>query len=103
MSKKMSKITRTISHDMGQLADDARALMAATADMAGDKVEAARKRLSAALDSGAEFYSDVKDKAIEGARAADDAVHENPYTAVAAGIGIGALFGYLVARRCKCS
>ena len=99
----MSKVTKAISHDMGQLADDARAFMAATADMAGDKVEAARKRLSAALDSGKEIYSDVKEKAVEGARAADDAVHENPYKAIAAGVGIGALFGYLVARRCHCS
>ncbi len=34
---------------MGTLAEDARALMAATADVAGDKVTEARKRLAATL------------------------------------------------------
>ena len=37
---------------MGTLAEDARALMAATADVAGEKVGEARKRLAAALESG---------------------------------------------------
>ena len=34
----MSKETQAITNDMSQLADDARALMAATADVAGEKV-----------------------------------------------------------------
>ena len=37
---------------VGTLAEDARALMAATADVAGEKVSEARKRLAAALESG---------------------------------------------------
>ena len=41
----MNKQTQAISNDMSQLADDARALMAATADVAGEQVSAARKRL----------------------------------------------------------
>ena len=44
----MSKQTQAISNDMGTLAEDARALMAATADVAGEKVGEARKRLAAA-------------------------------------------------------
>ena len=44
----MSKQTQAIRDDMGQLAEDARALMAATADVAGERVEEARKRLAAA-------------------------------------------------------
>ena len=85
---------------MSQLADDARALMAATADVAGEKVGEARKRLAAALESGKEIYGRVRDKAVEGAKAADEAVRENPYQAIAIGVGVGALIGYLVARRC---
>jgi len=45
----MNKQTQAISNDMGQLAEDARALMAATADVAGEKVGEARKRLAAAV------------------------------------------------------
>jgi hypothetical protein len=46
----MSKHTQTTSNDMGTLAEDARALMAATADVAGEIVSEARMRLAAALD-----------------------------------------------------
>ena len=86
---------------MGTLADDARALMTATADVAGEKVSDARKRLAAALESGKEIYGRVKAKAVEGAKAADEAVHEHPYQAIAIGVGVGAIIGYLVARRCS--
>src|SRR5271156_6243535 len=95
----MNKQTQA-SHDMGQLAEDAQALMAATADVAGEKVKEARNRLAAALDRGKEIYDRVRDKAVEGAKAADEAVHEHPYKAIAIGVGVGALLGYLLARRC---
>ncbi|HXI69056.1 MAG TPA: DUF883 family protein [Verrucomicrobiae bacterium] len=96
----MSKETQAISNDMGQLAVDARALMAATADVAGEKVGEARKRLAAALDSAREIAGNVRDKAVAGAKVADQTVRENPYQAIAIGVGVGAIIGYLVARRC---
>ena len=96
----MSKETKALSNDMVQIAEDARALMAATADVAGEKVGEARKRLAAALERGREIAGDVRDKAIQGAKAADEAVHEHPYQAIAIGVGIGALVGYLLGRRC---
>ena len=97
----MSKQTQAIGEDMHQLAEDARALMAATADVAGEKVGEARKRLAAALENGKEIYGRVRDKAVEGAKAADQTVRENPYQAIAIGVGAGALLGYLIARRCS--
>ena len=95
----MNKQTQAICNDMNQLADDARALMTATADVAGEKVGEARKRLAAALERGKEIYGRVRDKAVEGAKAADEAVHEHPYQAIAIGVGVGALLGFLVARQ----
>jgi ElaB/YqjD/DUF883 family membrane-anchored ribosome-binding protein len=95
----MSKETQAAGNDMGQLAEDARALMAATADVAGEKVGEARKRLAAALDSAKEIAGNVRDKAVAGAKATDQAVHEHPYQAIAIGVGVGALLGYLIARR----
>jgi len=84
---------------MGTLAEDARALMAATADVAGEKVSEAHKRLAAALESGKKILGQVKDKAVEGAKATDEAVREHPYQAVAVAFGVGAIVGYLVSRR----
>lgn len=97
----MNKEPQTISDDMGQLADDAQALMAATADVPGQKVSEARKRLAAALDRGREIAGKVREKTAEGARATNEAVHEHPYQAIAIGVGVGAIIGYLIARRCS--
>ena len=96
----MSKQTEAISNDVGRLAEDARALMTATADVAGEKVSEARQRLAAALESGKQILGRVKEKAVEGAKAADEAVQEHPYQAIGIAFGVGALLGYLIARRC---
>ena len=96
----MSKHTQATTSDMGALAEDARALMAATADVAGEKVGEARKRLAAALERGKEIYGNVRDKAVEGAKATDEAIHEHPYQAIGIALGVGAILGYVVARRC---
>jgi ElaB/YqjD/DUF883 family membrane-anchored ribosome-binding protein len=97
----MNKETQEMSNDMGTLAEDASALMAATADVAGEKVGAARKRLAIALEHAKAMAGRVRDKAVAGAKAADEAVHEHPYQAIAIGVGVGAILGYLIARRCS--
>jgi ElaB/YqjD/DUF883 family membrane-anchored ribosome-binding protein len=86
---------------MSTLAADARALMVATAEVTGEKVNEARMRLAAALESGKVIYGRVRDKAVEGARAADEAVHEYPYQAIGIAFGLGALIGYLGLRCCS--
>jgi ElaB/YqjD/DUF883 family membrane-anchored ribosome-binding protein len=97
----MSKHTQAISNDMVQLAEDARALMAATADVAGEKVREARTRLAAALERGKEIYGRAREKAVEGVKMADETIHEHPYQAIAIGVGVGALIGFFLACRCS--
>ena len=97
----MNKHTQATSNDLGSLAEDARALMAATADVAGEKVGEARKRLAAALARGKEICGRVQEQAVEGVQAADAVVHEHPYQAIGIAFGVGALIGYLAARRCS--
>ena len=97
----MNPTTPVVSHDLGQLAEDAQALMTATADVAGEKVSEARKRLAAALESAKKIGGCVRDKTVAGAKAADVAVRENPSQAIAIGVGVGAILGYLLARRCS--
>ncbi len=95
----MKERTHVEHHDLGSLTEDARALMAATADVAGEKVADARKRLTTALESGKEIGGLVKDKAVEGMKATDKAVREHPYQAIEIGVGVGALIGFLAACR----
>ena len=66
-------MTATETADAGQLLEDAQALLAATADIAEEKVVAARKRLAMAVESGKEVLEDLKDKAIAGAKESSQA------------------------------
>jgi ElaB/YqjD/DUF883 family membrane-anchored ribosome-binding protein len=83
------------------IAEDAQALMAATADAAGEKVGEARKRLAAALESVKEMAGRVRDKTVRGAEVVDEAVREHPYQAIAIAVGIGTLIGIFATRRCS--
>jgi ElaB/YqjD/DUF883 family membrane-anchored ribosome-binding protein len=97
----MNKHAQPPHNDLGTLAEDARALMAATADVAGVKVGEARKRVAAALESAKEIAGNLRDKAVAGAKATDEAVHEHPYKAIGIALGVGALIGFLISRRCS--
>jgi len=95
----MRKNTGTTTADIESLAEDAKALLVATGHVAEDKVVEARRRLSAALEKGKETWERVQERAVAGAKAADEAVHEHPYQAMGVAFGVGALLGYLLARR----
>ena len=97
----MSKNTQEVRDGVNALVEDARALMAATANVADAKVVEARERLAAALEKGKEVYGCVCEKAVAGAEAADQAVREHPYQAIGVAFGVGALLGYLATRRCS--
>ena len=95
----MNRQIQVLRNDEGTLAEDARELIAATAHVAEEKVVEARKRLGIALDGGKKILGRVRDKTVEGARAADKTVHEHPYEAIGIAFGVGALIGCLLTRR----
>ena len=64
-------------------------------------VIAGGKRLAAALENGKEIYGRVREKAVEGIKAGDQVVRENPYQAIGIALGVGALLGFLIGRRCS--
>jgi len=97
----MNKQTQSTDNDLGTLAEDARALMAATADVAGEKVGEARKRLAAALENSRQIFGRVRENAVDGAKVADQTVRENPYQAIAIALGVGGVIGYVAAGRCS--
>jgi ElaB/YqjD/DUF883 family membrane-anchored ribosome-binding protein len=85
----MSKHTAQ-SNDLNSLAEDARELLTATVDVAGEKVGEARRRVTAALE-----------KVKTGVKATDKAVHQHPYKGIAIAAGAGVLIGFLLANRCS--
>ncbi len=94
----MSKPRRETA-EMHTLAADARALLHATSEVAGDKVTEARNRLSTALERSKELYDGARERAIAGGKAGDKLVRDNPYTALGIAAGVGALVGYILGRR----
>lgn len=85
--------------DLETLAEDARALLAATADVAEERVIAARKRVAAVLDKGKDALEHVQDAAYAKVKAADKTIRQHPYESIGIALGVGALIGYLLARR----
>jgi len=90
----MSYPTKAIASDLSSLGDDLRALLAATSNVAEDKVVAARERLSDALDKGKSVYA-------RGAKSADKFVRGHSYETAAIAFGLGALAALLLARQCE--
>lgn len=88
-----------LRHDARTLAEDARALLDATAEATDAKITEARQRLAEALDNGKQTYVRLKDKANEKVQAADQVIRSNPYQTLAVAFGVGALIGYLMSRR----
>ena len=65
----MSDKSQAVNEALSSLAEDARALMSATSDVAGEKVSEARKRLAVALENSKQIYGRLREKAIDGAKA----------------------------------
>jgi ElaB/YqjD/DUF883 family membrane-anchored ribosome-binding protein len=88
-----------IMADLKTLSNDAEALMKATAGQAGDKAGELRERLATALESARATCQRIEERAIAGAKAADQTIREHPYESIGAAFGIGLLIGVLVGRR----
>lgn len=96
MKKGLGETAMETTTDIAQLAEDAKTLLAATAQVAEQKVVDARKRVMTALEDGWDMLSE---KTLAGCRATDDTIREHPYQAIGAALGLGALVGFLLARR----
>lgn len=88
-----------LRHDSHTLAVDARALLDATANIADEAVAEARQRLTEALESSKDFRNRIKERAVDAAKATDKTIRENPYQSIGIAFGVGALVGFLLARK----
>jgi ElaB/YqjD/DUF883 family membrane-anchored ribosome-binding protein len=87
----------TAEHE--NLTKHARALVTATQHIAEDKVADARAKLSDLVDSAKERWESIQESAGDAAKQMDHFVREKPYRTLAIGVGVGALIGFLLARR----
>lgn len=97
----MDQQTQDLRNQLGVLAEDARALMGATADVAGQKASEARERLTAALAKAKETCGRVRDQVVDQGKVVDQSVRQHPYEIIGVALGLGVLVGCLLCRRCR--
>lgn len=104
MSGELSEVNKEkLIADFKMVVADTEELLRATAGQAGEKVNEirarAQDRLNVAKLKLAEAEVILIDKAKQVGRAADDYVHDNPWSSVGMAAGVGFLIGLLVSRR----
>jgi ElaB/YqjD/DUF883 family membrane-anchored ribosome-binding protein len=87
--------TERLMKDLKTCACDAEDLIKAKADEINDKTHEARLRLKATLNSAKE----LKEKTVNGVKAADRVIRANPYPTLGIALGVGVLLGILIGRR----
>jgi ElaB/YqjD/DUF883 family membrane-anchored ribosome-binding protein len=95
----MNQEIHAIRHDVEQLAQHARALFEATADVASEKVVIARDQLDTILNRTRHVGEAFYEGAIEHMRDCRDTIRKHPYETLACGLVIGSFIGLLSVRR----
>ena len=91
--------TERLLNDLKAVVHDGEALLKAGAEDLTERGMAARERLAAALEMAKETRRRIQEQAVEGARATDRFVHENPYRSVGLAFGVGLLIGVILKRK----
>ena len=82
---------------------DAEDLLSATADQVGEKISRLRTRIEGRLRETRARLADAETLLVEktkaAARAADEYVHESPWTSIGVAAGVGLLVGLALGRR----
>lgn len=92
-----------LMEDLRLVVTDAEELLRATAGQAGEKVAAARARAEESIDAAKRRIAQAGYAAAaqtrEAAKATDDYVHDNPWTAIGVAAAVGIVIGVLLARK----
>ena len=103
MSESTVAARQQLMSDLKAVVADTEELLKATAGAAGDRVAAARARAEETLRTAkgklAELDDEVVERAKQTAKAADEYVHEHPWSAIGIAAAAGLLIGVLIARR----
>ena len=95
--------TDKLMEDLRLVVSDAEELLKATAGLAGENVNNARARAEDSVRAARARIADaghvVAEQTREAAKAADDYLRENPWTAVGIAAGVGILIGVLINRK----
>ena len=95
--------TAALRADLAAVMRDAEALMKASADTGGEKVNEARIKIRESLESAKRRLLEAERSAVrhgeEAVAATEDYVKRNPWQSVGVAAGVGLVIGVLLARR----
>jgi ElaB/YqjD/DUF883 family membrane-anchored ribosome-binding protein len=95
--------TAALKADLAAVMRDAEALMKASADTGGEKVNEARTRIRESLESAKRRLLEAERSAVrqgeEAVAATEQYVKRNPWQSVGIAAGVGLVIGVLLARR----
>ncbi len=102
-ARKEQITTDKLLADLQTVVADAEALLKATSNQAGEKIQEARAKAEESLAAARERLSGVEEEALRQARElmtdGEEYVRENPWQAVGIAAGVGILIGLLLSRR----
>ncbi len=92
-----------VARDVQNVVSDAQDLLKTVQDQGSDKIGEMRVKVQTQIDAARQTLSEMQQSVQDGARVAvsttDEYVRANPWRAVGISAGIGALIGFLIARR----
>jgi ElaB/YqjD/DUF883 family membrane-anchored ribosome-binding protein len=98
-AREIEQSTERLLQDLKTVVEDGEELLRAGAQELGERGQAAREKLAAALESAKETRRRLEERAIAGAKATDRLIREYPYQSIGIAFGVGLLIGVLANRR----
>lgn len=93
--------SQRVVRDLKRVVRDSEELLQDSREALGEKALHVRERLSQTLRQARQTCSRLQEKTRAAGKATDQAIRDHPYQSIGIAMGIGALAGFLVARRRK--
>jgi len=87
-----------LADNLHSVTEDAENFVRETSTGLSEKAREARARLAASLASARAGLTKLNEKAVQGAKATDRVIRDNPYQSIGVAFGLGILIGVLVTR-----
>jgi ElaB/YqjD/DUF883 family membrane-anchored ribosome-binding protein len=92
-----------VARDIQNVVSDAQDLLKTVQDQGGDKIGEMRAKVQTQIDAARQTLTELQQSVQDGAKVAmtstDEYVRSNPWRAVGISAAVGALVGFLIARR----
>ena len=100
-TRNQNKTPSDLLDDLRSLVGEAEKLMSDTVVApTEDAVNSLRERFRSTQAHLADVYADTKRQVVAGAHYTDETIRAHPYPSLAVAVGVGALLGVLIGRRC---